>query len=157
MTLKYPYRQILTYTVLIVMCWNIAGWTAIGLGTAYMMHIHEDEHTCEMAFCYCTITEGQKICTCHHKEIHDHPEFPDSDKHGSLDIETKNSGTFCYYTATHSNDTASFQMILWKPLVFLDQSNTNNQFFLLIKAPLHSVVPPLLEGYITPPIDPPIV
>lgn len=47
-----------------------------------MHEMHHGEEQCEKMFCYCEVTDGMKICTCHHQNEH-HNSSEDDDHHAT--------------------------------------------------------------------------
>lgn len=98
------------------MMWNIAGWMGVGL-VSMMGHEHHDEDGthCEVSFCYCEVEDNQKICTCHHPELH-------SQQSNSEDVEfhisehTAGELDFCYYTKPHSDRDSDLALIVMDKL-----------------------------------------
>lgn len=84
------------------MLWNVAGWLGLGLIDFHVQAHGEGEH-CEVSFCYCEIGDGQKICTCHHPELHveKHHEGQDGDEHDSPDHSSFDS-EYCYFSSSHN-------------------------------------------------------
>lgn len=112
MNLKSIYQRSTSFLLLATMIWNVMGWIGMGLVGHHMLEHAEGEH-CEVSFCYCKIEDGEKICTCHHPELHalakqkspdhNHKEEPkkDSDQH-----------EFCYYSKAHNSPVQSDQVIV---------------------------------------------
>ncbi|MTI87863.1 MAG: hypothetical protein FH748_07835 [Balneolaceae bacterium] len=91
------------------MIWNVAGWLGMGLLDMHA-HSHEKGEHCEVSFCYCEIENGNKICTCHHPELHAQqnqaPNHPETEPDTSESVHQ-----FCHYTPSHPNPEQSEALI----------------------------------------------
>jgi len=55
--------------MIVVMFWNTAGWTLLDWSIFHSSD-HNSGHFCEVVWCSCQIEKGEKICTCHHEDVH---------------------------------------------------------------------------------------
>lgn len=101
----YRYTSVL---LALSMLWNVAGWLGVGLIDLYTQAHTVGEH-CEVSFCYCEIGDGQKICTCHHPELHaeqQHHEEEDEHENNSHNHSSTN-GEICYFSASHNTPSST--------------------------------------------------
>lgn len=107
MNLKYTYQRFTSSFLLIAMVWNITGWLGMGLINAHSLNHSGGEH-CEVSFCYCEIEDGEKICTCHHPELHAAKRL---NSHSNIGIDSEGNHTpdsakdssYCYYSKSHDS------------------------------------------------------
>lgn len=116
MSLKNTYHKCLSLLLLAVMSWNIAGWMGMGLISMAGHHHHDEDRThCEVSFCYCEIEDGQKVCVCHHPELH-----AQQNASGETDLHTTShhSGDqeLCYYTKDHTDRDTDLALIVMDKL-----------------------------------------
>lgn len=79
MSLKYTYQSFTSYLLAAVIAWNSFGYIGAMITSLAMHEMHHGEEQCEKMFCYCEVTDGMKICTCHHQNEHYNSE--ESDEH----------------------------------------------------------------------------
>mgnify|MGYP001627847182 CR=1 FL=1 len=114
MSLKFTYQRFTTIFLLAVMLWNITGWIGMGIISEHLVEHSESEH-CEVSFCYCKIVDGEKICTCHHPELHAakmnkngdnesekvHSMKASHDHQQDHSSDTTDESSYCYYSQSH--------------------------------------------------------
>jgi hypothetical protein len=92
------------------MLWNVAGWMGMGIYSMVSHHHDKDGDYCEMEFCYCELSEGETICTCHHPEVQRemsrHGDHHDDSDQIQMDL--------CYYTTPHTSPDSSTNIITWE-------------------------------------------
>lgn len=126
MSLKSVYTKFVSLTLLAVMAWNVAGWVGMGFYTMYTHHHDMVGDYCEMDFCYCEISDGEKICTCHHPEMN--RAMNHDETHHSDDAEVHLS--HCYFTTPHTTPDASFVLITWdKSLTIIPEFQETEAIF----------------------------
>ena len=82
MSLKYTYHNIISLILAALVAWNSFGFVGVMIGSLAMQEMHNHEEQCEKMFCYCEVSDGMKICVCHHQNDHD---MPDEEHHGPSD------------------------------------------------------------------------
>lgn len=115
MSLDSIYRKFTSFLLLVALLWNLGGWLSVGLLTMHNHHAH-GEHHCEVTLCYCEVKGDQKICTCHHPEMHAAKEQKSDPGHISMHnaqhLETK----FCFYTPPHQEAGQKLIVVIWDKL-----------------------------------------
>lgn len=103
MSLKYTYYRITSFILLATMIWNVGGWVGMSIFNEHMLDHADGEH-CEVAFCYCEIEDGEKICTCHHPELHAKEQSTNHITAHIIDADVDIlTNKYCTYTKTHTN------------------------------------------------------
>ncbi len=82
MSLKYTYRNVTSLLLTIVIAWNSFGYIGMMLSSIALHEMQHNDDQCEKMFCYCEVSEGQKICVCHHN---DDQMMPNYEHHGPMD------------------------------------------------------------------------
>lgn len=110
MSLKYTYQRFTSIILLFAMLWNISGWLGMGLINAHFGEHTDGEH-CEVTFCYCKVENGDKICTCHHPELHAKGV---TENHDTMDMSDgdMNLNSYCYYSKSHDSPVQPDAVIL---------------------------------------------
>lgn len=101
-----------------MLIWNVAGWLVFGLVLNHA-HTHGEGSYCEITFCSCQVDEGQRICFCHHHNLHQ----PDNNaRHGDTHHGEHNTDMAadlhdaCYFSIplADSNSTTQALIVLIK-------------------------------------------
>lgn len=96
-----------------LMSWNIIGWFGMGLLDIHTQSQSKGTH-CEVTFCFCKVEDGNKICTCHHPELHAKQETAHSDDHHNQTVDDpKTEKSYCYYSASHEVPANKDTLIIW--------------------------------------------
>ncbi len=74
MSLKYIYHQITSLLLAAIVAWNSFGYAGVMIGSFVILEMHHDQEQCEKTFCYCDVSDGLKICVCHHQNEQEVPE-----------------------------------------------------------------------------------
>lgn len=105
MSLKYTYRKITSLLLVAVIAWNSFGYVGVMIGSLVVLEMHHEQEQCEKAFCYCDVSDGIKICVCHHQNDREEPQDYPAD---------------CYLDIYHPNDFAhSASLINWDSRTFV--------------------------------------
>ncbi len=156
MSLKSTYQTLTSLLLAGIMLWNVIGWVAVGL-----VHINEQAHAeeahCEVSFCFCKIEDGEKICSCHHPELHrkasEQTPF-DAAKH--ITDTPKEAHNYCYYSKPHDIPSQPDALIVWAEYTTLFPAITSSFFFVAVDVYPSKTNTSILEGFQPDLLRPPI-
>ncbi len=156
MNFRSIYRKFTSILLLAALVWNVGGWLGIGLATIHNHHTDGGQH-CEVTLCYCEVKGDQKICMCHHPELHAAKDQSGTSDHVNMHHAQNSEMSFCFYTPPHQDAGQELIVVIW------DKLNTiiNNSSLLQINPDVSpDWIDPnidLLSGYSWDLIRPPMV
>jgi|GEM_PF-6130863 len=140
MSLKSIYHRGTSILIAIVLAWNSFGYIGVVIGNALIESLHHSNEYCEIALCYCEVSDGISKCTCHHQDKFNHKSH--KSVHCITDLKLSNS---VHDEVTVNLDTRNYlksSLAPSTPIAEHENDWTTGSFS-------------LIENYIPPPLRPP--